>query len=137
MVLIDFYQLALSSKLSCGDAGISNHSHPPSIPATTSLNPHSPLDRSGQSGPLVSPTQFAPKTPEHKPDATRSVSAQTLHSVGTSRAQDFKYHRVFVDIEVFMKHVLHVPEDWRELWGETIKNIKCNPAFLFAHLNYS
>ena len=36
-----------------------------------------------------------------------------------------------------MKHVLHVPEDWRELWGETIKNIKHNPAFLFAHLNYS
>ena len=36
-----------------------------------------------------------------------------------------------------MKHALHVPEDWRELWGETIKNIKRDPAFSFAHLDYS
>jgi len=137
MVLIDFYQLAVSFKLSCGNVGISNPSHPPSIPATTSSNSRSPTDRSGRIGPFVSPTQFAPKTPEREPDATQSVSDRTLLSAGTSCAQDFKHHRVFVDIEVFMKHVLHVPEDWRELWGETIKKIKRDPAFSFAHLDYS
>jgi len=137
MVLIDFYQLAVSFKLSCGDVGISNCSHPPSIPATTPSNSRSPPDRSGRIGSFASPTQFAPKTPERRPDVTRSVSDRTLLSVGTPCAQDFKHHRVFVDTEVFMKHVLHVPEDWKELWGENIKKIKRDPAFSFAHLDYS
>ena len=137
MVLVNFYRLAVSFKLSCGDAGISNRSHPPSAPATISSNSCSPPGRSYRIGPFVSPMQFAPKTPEHKLNATRSVSGRTLLSVATSCIQDFKYNRVFVDIEVFMKHVLHVPEDWRELWGETIKNIKRDPAFSFAHLDYS
>ena len=44
-------------------------------------------------------------------------------------AQDFDRHRVFVDMEVFMKHVLHVPDNWEELWGPTIETIKTDKAF--------
>jgi hypothetical protein len=43
--------------------------------------------------------------------------------------QDFNRHRVFVDMEVFMKHVLHVPGDWEELWGPTIEAIKNDQTF--------
>ena len=51
--------------------------------------------------------------------------------------QDFDYHRVFIDIDVFMKHVLHVPENWKELWGETVRRIKRDKAFSIAHWDYS
>ena len=51
--------------------------------------------------------------------------------------KDLESHRVFVDIEVFMKHVLHVPENWRELWGQSIERIKRDEAFLMAYLDYS
>jgi len=50
--------------------------------------------------------------------------------------QDFERHRVFVDIDVFMKHVLHVPDNWRELWGPNIKEIKRNKDFWFAFSSY-
>ena len=51
--------------------------------------------------------------------------------------QDFESHWVFVDIEVFMKNVLHIPDNWKELWGPTINRIKSRPDFLMAHLDYS
>ena len=162
MALIDFYQLALLFKLSCGDVGISsNRSHLPHMPATTPSSPHLPPDRSDWIGPFIPPSlQFPPKTPERKRDVTRSVPNRTPISVGTSImkklspdadqtpkydcakyeeyiAQDFEQHRVFIDIEVFMKHVLHVPENWRELWGESIERIKRDEAFSIAYLDYS
>jgi len=50
--------------------------------------------------------------------------------------QDFERHRVFVDIDVFMKHVLHVPDNWRELWGPDIGGIKRNMTFWLAFSEY-
>lgn len=44
--------------------------------------------------------------------------------------------RVFVDFEVFMKHVLRVPDKWRDLWGPTIKAIKADPEFNKHHKEY-
>ena len=37
--------------------------------------------------------------------------------------------RVFVDFEVFMKYVLHVPDDWRTRWKEAIKAVKESSKF--------
>ena len=37
--------------------------------------------------------------------------------------------RVFIDFEVFMKTVLHVPVDWRTLWGPRIKAVKEDCGF--------
>lgn len=52
-------------------------------------------------------------------------------------AQDLEHYRVFVDIEVFMKHVLHIPDNWRQLWGHTIKRIKLDTAFSTAQWEYT
>ena len=49
---------------------------------------------------------------------------------------EFKHHRVFVDIDVFMNTVLHVPDNWRELWGRTIMRIKRDEAFLISYWDY-
>ena len=49
---------------------------------------------------------------------------------------DFDHRRVFVDIDVFMEHVLHVPENWRELWGRTITRIKRDETFSISYRNY-
>ena len=38
-------------------------------------------------------------------------------------------NRVFVDFEVFMKSVLHVPEDWRTTWGPVIEAVKTDSGF--------
>ena len=51
--------------------------------------------------------------------------------------QDFERHRVFVDIDVFMKHVLHVPDNWKDLWGETIRQIERDAAFSISYMDYS
>jgi len=37
--------------------------------------------------------------------------------------------RVFVDFEVFMKRVLHVPDDWDTKWKSAIDAVKADPAF--------
>jgi hypothetical protein len=36
-----------------------------------------------------------------------------------------------------MKHVLHVPENWKKLWGRTINRIKRDPVFSTAHWDYT
>ncbi|KAF9780566.1 hypothetical protein BJ322DRAFT_1112555 [Thelephora terrestris] len=43
--------------------------------------------------------------------------------------RDFEHHRVFVDIEDFMKHVLHVPDNWKTEWAPAIKKIKNDRSF--------
>ena len=161
MALVDFYQLAVLHKLSRRDAGtLSNRSHPPPM-STTPSSSRLPAVRPDQTGSSLTPsTQFVLKTPERKGNATLPVPDPTPISLGTSIlqkmspdtdqtpkrdstkyeqyiAQDFEHHRVFVDIDVFMKHVLHVPENWKELWGRTIRRIKRDRVFSTAHWDYS
>ena len=161
MVLIDFYQIALSFKLSCRDVGpLSNCSNPPPMPPTTPSSFRPSPDKSTRAVPLIPHSvQFPPKTPEPKRNVARSVPNLTPLSKGAAILQklcpdadkaqkydsakyeeyitrDFERHRVFVDIDVFMKHVLHVPENWKALWGRTIRGIKRNEAFSTAHWDY-
>jgi hypothetical protein len=44
--------------------------------------------------------------------------------------------RVFVDFEVFMKSVLHVPDDWRIRWGPAIEAVKADVEFAQHHKEY-
>ena len=165
MALVDFYQLAFLHNSSRRDVGaLSNHSHPPPMPATTSsssrssvVDPH--LADSPPPPPFPS-TRSLLKTPERRRDATRPVPDPTPIAVGTSILQkmkpdtdqpqkydsakyeeyivrDFERHRVFVDIDVFMTHVLHVPENWKSLWGRTIRRVKRDAVFSTAHWDYS
>ena len=115
-------------------------------------NPRSPSVEPSQTDLfLFPPIQSGLKTPERKPDAARSVPDPTPLALKSSILrklqpemdknrkyyviryeqyiiQDFERHRVFVDIEVFMKRVLHVPENRKELWGPTTNKIKhCGP----------
>jgi len=50
--------------------------------------------------------------------------------------REFECSRVFVDVDVFMKHILHVPENWRKLWGRTIMRIKRDGAFSISYWDY-
>ena len=51
-------------------------------------------------------------------------------------AHDFERHRVFVDIDVFMERVLHVPHKWKNEWESTIQKIKRDPSFVAALEEY-
>ena len=158
MALIDFYQLAVLHKLSRNYGRVlSESSDPPPMPATKSPAFLSPSVRFDET------TLLEPKTPQHNHDATRSAPFSTPISVGTTIlpklrtdtaqtakqttkydcakyeqyiVQDFERHRVFVDIDVFMTNVLHVPEDWKKLWGGTINEIKRSPVFVDALFKY-
>ena len=44
--------------------------------------------------------------------------------------------RVFVDSEVFMKHVLHVPDNWRTAWESAIEAVKADLDFKRHHEEY-
>jgi hypothetical protein len=162
MALVDFYQLAVLYNLSRRDAGdLSNRSHPPPMSAIPPSSSRSSAANPDQSTSFLSPsTQFGLKTPERKPDATCSGPDPTPLSLRTSLlhklkpdtdrtqkydsakyeqyiVQDFERHRVFVDIDVFMKHVLRVPENWKDLWGRTIRRIKRDKVFSAASLDYA
>jgi hypothetical protein len=51
-------------------------------------------------------------------------------------AGDFATRSVFVHIDVFAKTVLHVPSNWKENWGSTIREVKSDPTFSAAFKNY-
>ena len=44
--------------------------------------------------------------------------------------------RVFVDFEVFLKSVLHVPHNWKTLWGPAIEAVKADEDFIEYHKEY-
>jgi len=140
MALVDSYHLAVLYNLSRRDGGVlSNCSYPPPMPPANPDQPGSFLPRS---------THHVFKTPEREHNATHSVpdTAPMSHWTSTTDdsaehdqyiAQDFKRHRVFVDIDVFMENVLHVPKNWKELWGPTINDIKHNEKFSSPHRKYT
>ena len=51
-------------------------------------------------------------------------------------ADDLEKHSVSVDIEDFMRSVLHVPVDWRARWGSVIHAVKRNPDFRGHYFDY-
>jgi len=161
MALVDFYQLAVLHKLFRCNAGNPTHrSHTGTMPATAHTSSPSPSVKQDQPAtrfPL--PTKPEPKTPKRNRNATQADLRMTPMALGTPAmrqlmhpmvqppklksskyeeyiVQDFERHRVFVDIDVFMKNVLHVPDNWKELWKKTIEDIKRDQAFMNPHLYY-
>jgi hypothetical protein len=160
MALIDFYQLAVLYKLRRADAGfLSTRSHPPPMSATPPPRSPSPSVEPDQAPSSRPPsTRPEPKTPEAKLSAARPVPHVTPISLGSSVRQrqdgdtdrvdkydcadyddyvreDLK-SRVFVDFEVFMKTVLHAPDDWKTQWGRAIEAVKADPKFTEHHKGY-
>ena len=153
MALFDLYQLAVLYNLRRFDAGVlPNHSHHPSMSPTT---PHSSPNKA-KSLPLPT-SALPPKTPQQKRVSTTTVGSTPL-SRGTSikRNQDGdtdrveKYNRedyedyiredlgsrVFVDYEVFMEYVLHVPVDWNTKWRPAIDAVIADADFKKFHEEY-
>jgi hypothetical protein len=163
MALVDFYQLAALYKPRCVDTGVpSIHSHPlTTMSATTPPRSPSPTDESNQvypnqvHSPLPPHMQAQFTTPERNRGPTNPVPGITPLSRGSSVRQrqegdtdrmekytrgDYDDYvredlrsRVFVDFEVFMMHVLHVPKDWKTRWKPAIEAVGVNEEFK-AHL---
>ena len=151
MALVDFYQLAVLYKLHRADADFhSIHSHP--LPMSTATSPTKPRVHSS-----LPPSLPVPKTPQHRRDPTtvigltplsRGSSVRQRQEGDTDRVDGYDCHdyedyiredlscRVFVDFGVFMKYVLHVPDDWQTRWKPAIDAVKANKRFDKYHKTY-
>jgi hypothetical protein len=101
-----------------------------------------------------------PKTPERNPNIPLPSVDHTPYSRGSAAihkldpeperpkkrtsskyeeyiTQDFDRHRVFIEIETFMKRALHVPDDWKKRWGSTIEKVKRNHRFVQFQTEYT
>jgi len=157
MALVDFYALVALHNMRRADAGcLSIPSH---LLMSSSTPPRSPSPSVEPDEARLSPTiQSEFKTPERKRGPSRPVPDLTPLSLGSSMRQrqegdtdrvekfnreDYDDYiredlrsRVFVDFEVFMKYVLHVPDDWKTAWGPAIEAIKADPDFKGHHEEY-
>jgi len=146
MALIDFYQLVDLHKLRHSDASFLPI-HPPPLPLSATP-PRS----------LVQPGQFVSKTPKRDASVSRNVPGPTPGNCGaavrkkvegnTDRDEGYARDdyddyiredlnsRVFVDFEVFLKSVLHVPPDWKSKWKATIDAVKADDKFVAHHGEY-
>ncbi|KAF9644498.1 hypothetical protein BDM02DRAFT_3272377 [Thelephora ganbajun] len=157
MALVDFYQLAVLYKLRRPDAGfLPIHPRPLPMSATTPPSSSVEPDQAHLSPSPSTQTEF--KTPERKRGAGYPVPDITPISLGSSirqrqegdtdrvegyRRGDYDDYiredlksRVFVDLEVFMKNVLHVPDDWKTEWGPAIEAVKTDQKFEKHHEEY-
>lgn len=147
MALIDFYQLVDLYKLRHSNASLLPI-HPDPLPM--SITP--PL------GSLVQPNNFIAKTPKRDASVSRNVLGYTPGNYGAAlrpkvegntdrddgyARDDYEEYvredlnsRVFVDFEVFLKSVLHVPPDWRTKWKEMIDGVKAGDEFVAHHGEY-
>jgi len=159
MALIDFYQLAAIHKLSRADPGFpSICSHRLCMSGVPPPRSPSPSVEPDEARPSLPPsTQTQPKTPKRKPGAAGSVPNSTPLSRGSSILQrdsdtdrvesygrdDYDEYiceglksRVFVDFEVFMQSVLHVPKDWGTEWKFVMEAVGADPEFQKHHKEY-
>jgi len=160
MAIVDFYQLAALHKLSRVDPGFpSTHSRSHCMSETPPPRSPSPPAEPDEARPFP-PSSVQPqlKTPDRNRSAVRSVPDTTPLSGGSSMRQrqegntdrvdgyargDYEEYvredlksRVFVDFEVFMKSVLHVPKDWSTKWKSIIEAIRADPEFQKYHKEY-
>jgi len=136
MALVDFYQLAVLYKLAREDAEVlSDPPRPPSMATTRSQAAKAARANSYPRGATPNPYGSAIIS-KLEPDTGQPVKP-SISKYEHYIAQDFQHHRVFVDMEVFMKNVLHVPDNWMKVWGRTIQEIKRNDAFSTALHEYN
>ena len=74
--------------------------------------------------------------PKQQPDA-EETKKPTIPEYEQYFIQDFDSHRVFVDMEVFMEHVLHVPDNWKQEWADVIREIRDDRFFARARFKYN
>ena len=136
MALVDFCQVAVQYKLRrTGTRFLTTHSHPPPMSATTPSPPPSPSVESDQTHsslpPSTQPEFITPHPCGWHSDEEDEYYADYDHHVHVDLQS-----RVFVDFEVFMKSVLHVPDDWKTRWGPVIEAVKAHQEFMKHHKEY-
>ena len=158
MALVDFHQLVALYKPRRGDAGFpSIHSHPlmSATPPPHSFPQSGGPDEVRSIFPPIPPEPRTPQRPRHTsyalPGSTplaRGSAARKNQEGNTDRTEkftraDYDEHiredlgsRVFVDFEVFLKNVLHVPDDWRDQWKSAIDAVKEDQNFIKHHNDY-
>jgi len=160
-VLTNFYQLSVLYKLCRTDAGfasIRSHCLPPMSATTLPSSPPPSVEPDQVHLSLPPSIQPEVKTPERERSASRLAPNTTSLSHGSpisqrqesdtdwfeeSVCEDYEdcvredlRSRVFVDFEVFMNHVLHVPGDWKSQWGPAIEAVKADDEFKKHHKEY-
>ena len=156
MALFDLYQLAVLYNLRRFDAGFSpNHSHPSPMSGTTPSHPSPTKTRDHSSLPPPAPP-ILPRTPKRPGTITLPVLTPISRGSSVKQKQDgdtdlvIKHNRdeyeayiredlscrVFVDYEVFMRYVLHVPKDWKIEWKPALDKIKADANFKKHHEDY-
>jgi len=160
MALVDFYQLSVLYKLRRPNADFTPvRSHCLPMSASTPPPSPSPPVEPDQVHPSLPPSVLPEfKTPERRCSGSRPMPNITPLSRGSSMCQkqegdtdriegygreDYEEYiredlqsRIFVDFEVFMKSVLHAPDDWRTRWGPTIEAVKTDKTFKKHHKKY-
>lgn len=153
MALVDFSGLLFQYKLACSDVGvISNRSHPLSMASPVSppleesqrrsmqlrfdLSKHN-SHRAVHSAPVLTPTAKGSYIRQKQELDTDRSGKYDSDDYEEFIAQDFEHHRVFVGMDDFMKHVLHVPDDWKTQWGPAIQEVRRDSLFNTCHQRYS
>jgi len=148
MALVDFYQLAVLFNLRRRDAQfLSEHSYPPmSTPAPPRT--YASLPHHNFVVPTTPPRGRDPSTVLGLTPVSRGAAIHKGQEGDTDRVDkydraDYEDYiredlgcRVFVDYEVFMKQVLHVPDDWKTRWGPAIDAVKADGEFKRHHEQY-
>ena len=148
MALVDFYQLAVLFNLRRRDAQfLSERSYPPmstpSPPQTHASLPHHNFTAPKTPPRKRDPVTVSGLTPVSRGAAVRKGQEGDPDRVDKYDRADYEDYiredlgcRVFVDYEVFMKQVLHVPEKWRTMWGRAIKAITADEEFKRHYKKY-
>ena len=75
-------------------------------------------------------------SPNHKEQEGNADSGERCKHEDHNNAYQDLDTQVFVDFEVFLQSALHVPRDWRTLWGPAIEAIKAGQEFSTYHGEY-
>ena len=149
MALVDFYQLAVLFNLRRRDAQfLSERSYPPMSTPAPPNRIHSSLPHHNFAVPSTPPHRRDPSTVLGLTPVSRGAAIRRGQEGDTDRVDkyaraDYEDYiredlgcRVFVDYEVFMKQVLHVPDDWKTRWRPAIDAVKADGEFDRHHKQY-
>ena len=92
-----------------------------------------PESKRGASCPAPDPTPLSHPSSVCRRQESDTDQVEEYESRDYEEARGDLGSRVFVDFEVFMKHVLHVPDDWKTRWGPAIEAVKAELEFKIYH----
>ena len=149
MALIDFFQVVELYKLRCADGCFLPidpdplpMSAPPPRPSTPLFGSHRVRIGTPKRIASISRSRPGPTPPNRGSSSRKGQEGDTDRDEKYAREDYDNYiredlnSRVFVDFEVFLKSVLHAPNDWKTQWNPAIEKVKTNENFKAHHKKY-